>query len=133
VDILGKGLGANLSPFAQGNKKPFNVLLHVVLRNGIIGMGQPHLMAEEMVAQMPKVSNIVQPFQRILPYYVRMKKTRLVPHAILDVPCPTCGVTAGKPCVLWLGDPRMVPHASRKVAAFETVEMTGNFATVAYT
>jgi hypothetical protein len=40
---------------------------------------------------------------------------------ILAVPCPTCGVAPGKMCVLWLGDLRTEPHASRKVAASEAV------------
>jgi hypothetical protein len=52
-----------------------------------------------------------------------MKNTQFVPQVILDVPCPTCGVAAGKPCVLWLGDLRTEPHASRKVAAFEALEI----------
>jgi hypothetical protein len=52
-----------------------------------------------------------------------MIKTPLVPKAILAVPCPTCGVAARKRCVLCLGDLRTEPHASRKVAAFEALEM----------
>jgi hypothetical protein len=78
---------------------------------------------EHHAGAIPKVSKIEQFFQLASSYPDRMKKTRLVPKTVLTVPCPTCGVVAGKPCVLWLGDLRTEPHASRKVASFEALEM----------
>ncbi|MHB8501572.1 MAG: zinc finger domain-containing protein [Candidatus Acidiferrales bacterium] len=39
-----------------------------------------------------------------------------------SVACPTCGVAAGKRCVLAAGGPRNGPHRNRKVAAAEAVE-----------
>ena len=54
-------------------------------------------------------------------YLEWMKKTPLVPKAILAVSCPTCHDAPGKMCVLWLGDLRTEPHASRKVAASAAV------------
>jgi hypothetical protein len=50
-----------------------------------------------------------------------MKNTRLMRKLALVVSCPTCGVAAGKRCVLVSGDLRTEPHASRKVAASEAV------------
>jgi hypothetical protein len=78
---------------------------------------------ESHARAIPKVFKIEQFLQLASSYPDWMKKTQSVPTVMLDVPCPTCGVPAGKPCVLWLGDLRTEPHASRKVAAFETLEM----------
>jgi len=41
---------------------------------------------------------------------------------LLAVPCPTCGVTAGMPCLLHSGGLRNDPHIDRKLAAIEAVE-----------
>jgi hypothetical protein len=39
-----------------------------------------------------------------------------------SVACPTCGVAAGKPCVLGAGGLRNEPHANRKLMAARTLE-----------
>src|SRR5579859_6633172 len=57
-------------------------------------------------------------------YTVRMKKKELTPEQLSSVPCPTCGVPAGKPCVLHSGAPRSQPHVDRKFAAVQAVEST---------
>jgi hypothetical protein len=47
---------------------------------------------------------------------------KLTPKQLSSVRCPTCGVAAGKRCVLGGGDPRNEPHPSREVAAAEAME-----------
>jgi hypothetical protein len=44
------------------------------------------------------------------------------PKLVLAVPCPTCGVAAGKGCVLHSGQPRNDPHLDRKLRAIEALE-----------
>ena len=51
-----------------------------------------------------------------------MKKKELTPKQLLSVRCPTCGVAAGKRCVLHSGGPRNEPHVDRKLAAMEALE-----------
>lgn len=51
-----------------------------------------------------------------------MKKKELTPKQILSVPCPTCGVPAGKRCVLHSGGPRSQPHVDRTLAALAVIE-----------
>jgi len=46
----------------------------------------------------------------------------LTAKQISSVPCPTCGVAAGKRCVLLSGAPRKEPHVDRKIAATEAVK-----------
>jgi hypothetical protein len=48
-----------------------------------------------------------------------MKKKDLTPKQMASVPCPTCGVPTGEPCVLHSGGPRMEPHTDRKLSAAE--------------
>jgi hypothetical protein len=43
-----------------------------------------------------------------------------------SVACPTCGVAAGKRCVLVAGGLRTEPHPNRKVAAAEVLEKKKN-------
>jgi hypothetical protein len=38
------------------------------------------------------------------------------------IPCPTCGVAAGKSCLLYSGEKRNGPHTARKLLAFEVRE-----------
>jgi hypothetical protein len=52
----------------------------------------------------------------------RMKKKELTPQELFSVPCPTCGVPAGKCCVLNMGAARSHPHIDRKFAAMEALE-----------
>jgi len=40
-----------------------------------------------------------------------------------SVPCPRCGVAAGKRCVLLSGALRPGPHVDRRLAAIEAVEV----------
>jgi hypothetical protein len=58
----------------------------------------------------------------VLVHSARMKKKELTPKQLSSVPCPTCGVAAGKRCVLLSGAPRSKPHADRKFAATEAIE-----------
>jgi hypothetical protein len=51
-----------------------------------------------------------------------MKKKELTPKQVSSVPCPTCGVAAGKHCVLHSGGPRTEPHVDRKLFAAEAIE-----------
>jgi hypothetical protein len=50
--------------------------------------------------------------------------TDLTPQLLLAVPCPTCGVDAGKHCLLHSGELSPDPHIDRKLAATatETIE-----------
>lgn len=49
-------------------------------------------------------------------------KMKLVLKQKSSVTCPTCGVAAGKRCVLIAGGPRNEPHPNRKIAAAEVLE-----------
>jgi len=51
-----------------------------------------------------------------------VKKRELTPEQVVSVPCPTCGVAAGKHCVLHSGMPRTEPHVDRKLSAIESIE-----------
>jgi len=51
-----------------------------------------------------------------------MKKKELTPEEVSSVPCPTCGVPAGEPCVLNTGDRRSNPHIDRKYSAMDAKE-----------
>jgi hypothetical protein len=51
-----------------------------------------------------------------------MKKSELTPEQVSSVRCPTCGVPAGKSCVLHSGAPRSESHVDRKFAAIEAAE-----------
>jgi hypothetical protein len=57
-----------------------------------------------------------------LPHSVGMKKKELTPKQLSSVPCPTCGVAAGRRCVLHSGAPRSEPQIDRKFAATEAIE-----------
>src|SRR5579863_2731733 len=57
-------------------------------------------------------------------YTVRMKKKELTLEQLSSVPCPTCGVPTGKPCVLHSGVPRSQPHVERKFSAIHAIEKT---------
>jgi len=46
----------------------------------------------------------------------------LKPELLFAVPCPTCGVDAGKPCVLHVGGLRPEPHIDRMLDAAKAVE-----------
>jgi hypothetical protein len=68
------------------------------------------------------VSKIVQISDWVQLQSRRMKKSELTPKQISVVPCPTCGVPAGKRCELHSGALRSGPHADRKFAALEDIE-----------
>jgi hypothetical protein len=51
-----------------------------------------------------------------------MKKKDLTRQQLSAVPCPTCGVPAGQPCVLNTGMPRTDAHVDRKFAAMNALE-----------
>jgi hypothetical protein len=46
----------------------------------------------------------------------------VTPQLLLAVPCPTCGVDAGKHCLLHTGEPSPDPHIDRKLDAAEAIE-----------
>jgi hypothetical protein len=58
----------------------------------------------------------------VLSHYLRMKKKDLTPKQACSVPCPTCGVAAGRRCVLHSGTLRFQPHVDRKLSAIEAIE-----------
>jgi hypothetical protein len=51
-----------------------------------------------------------------------MRIKDLTPTQLQSVPCPTCGVPAGKRCVLHSGALRSESHVDRKLAAAEAIE-----------
>jgi hypothetical protein len=51
-----------------------------------------------------------------------MKKSELTLKQVSAIPCPTCGVAIGMPCVLHSGRKRLEPHVDRKLAAIEALE-----------
>jgi len=61
-------------------------------------------------------------FELVLSYPIRMKMSDLTPEQLSSVPCPTCGVGAGEPCLLHSGSPRTEPHVERKLSAAEAME-----------
>ncbi len=71
---------------------------------------------------MPTVFKMERFRGRVLSYSVRMKKKELTPKQLSSVPCPTCGVAAGKRCVLLSGTPRIEPHTDRKLSAAEAIK-----------
>jgi hypothetical protein len=48
-----------------------------------------------------------------------MKVKDLNRKQLFSIPCPTCHVAAGKPCVLSFGGLRTEPHVDRKLLAAE--------------
>jgi hypothetical protein len=52
----------------------------------------------------------------------RENMTDLTPQLLLAVPCPTCGVDAGKHCLLHTGELSPDPHIDRKLEAIEAIE-----------
>ena len=55
-------------------------------------------------------------------YAWSVKMTDLTPQLLLAVPCPTCGVDAGKHCLLHTGELSPDPHIDRKLDAAEAME-----------
>jgi hypothetical protein len=55
-------------------------------------------------------------------YTWSVRTTDLTPQLLLAVPCPTCGVDAGKECILHAGGLRPDPHIDRKLDAAEAME-----------
>ena len=51
-----------------------------------------------------------------------MKKKELTRKLLSSIPCPTCGVAAGKRCVMQSGGLRREPHLARKHSAVEAIE-----------
>jgi hypothetical protein len=51
---------------------------------------------------------------------------QLTQRQVSIVLCPTCGVAAGKRCVLVAGGPRNEPHKDRKHLAAEAMEKKKN-------
>jgi hypothetical protein len=51
-----------------------------------------------------------------------MKKKDLTAKQLSSVACPTCGVSAGRRCILESGGLRSAPHVNRKLAAAEAIE-----------
>jgi hypothetical protein len=55
-------------------------------------------------------------------YAWSVRMTDLTPQLLLAVPCPTCGVDAGKHCLLHTGELSPDPHIDRKLDAAEAIE-----------
>jgi hypothetical protein len=51
-----------------------------------------------------------------------VKKEELTRRQISYVPCPTCGVAVGKPCIVYSGGLRFEAHVARKLSAIEALE-----------
>jgi hypothetical protein len=58
----------------------------------------------------------------VLTYYTKMRKSDLTAKEWSSVPCPTCGVAPGEPCLLHSGALRIEPHVDRKLSAVEAIE-----------
>jgi hypothetical protein len=69
-----------------------------------------------------ELSEIEQIRDRPQSHPVEMKKSELTLKHVSAVPCPTCGVAIGMPCVLHSGRKRLEPHVDRKLAAIEALE-----------
>ena len=68
------------------------------------------------------LSEIEQIREWLQSHSVRMKKSELTLKQVSAIPCPTCGVAIGMPCVLHSGGKRLEPHVDRKLAAIEALE-----------
>ena len=55
-------------------------------------------------------------------YAQSVKETDLTPQLLLAVPFPTCGVDAGKHCLLHTGELSPDRHIDRKLDATEAIE-----------
>jgi hypothetical protein len=51
-----------------------------------------------------------------------MRMKDLTPTQLSSVPCPTCGVAAGKRCLLHSGALRSELHIDRRLSAAEAIE-----------
>src|SRR6266404_3814306 len=75
-----------------------------------------------VVGPVPKTVPKRTAFELVLSYPIRMKMSDLTPEQLSSVPCPTCGVGPGEPCLLHSGTPRTGPHVERKLSAAEAIE-----------
>jgi hypothetical protein len=69
-----------------------------------------------------ELSEIEQIREWLQSHSVRMKKSKLTLKQVSAIPCRTCGVAIGMPCVLLSGGKRLEPHVDRKLAAIEGLE-----------
>ena len=51
-----------------------------------------------------------------------MRMKDLTPQQLFSVPCPVCGASVGKRCLLHSGELRTELHIDRKLAAAEAIE-----------
>jgi hypothetical protein len=58
----------------------------------------------------------------VLSYCIKMRKSDLTAKECFSVPCPTCGVAPGEPCLLHSGGLRTEPHLNRQLSAAEALE-----------
>jgi hypothetical protein len=70
-----------------------------------------------------ELSEIEQIRDWLQSHSVRMKKSELTLKQACSVPCPTCGVAIGMPCLLHSGGKRLEPHVDRKLAAIEALDV----------
>ena len=59
---------------------------------------------------------------RVPLHNIGMRMDELTRKELSAVPCPTCGVAAGKRCHLHSGAPCFEPHLDRKLSAIEAME-----------
>jgi hypothetical protein len=69
-----------------------------------------------------ELSEIEQIRDQLQSHSVKMKKSELTLKQASAIPCPTCGVAIGMPCLLHSGGKRLEPHVDRKLAAIEALE-----------
>jgi hypothetical protein len=60
--------------------------------------------------------------RQVLSDYLRLGKKELATKQLSSVPCPTCGIAAGRRCMLHSGAPRSEPRADRKLFEIEAIE-----------
>ena len=75
-----------------------------------------------VVSPIPEIVPKRTDFELVFSYADGMKMSDLTPEQLSSVPCPTCGVGAGEPCLLHSGSPRTEPHLERKLSAAEAME-----------
>ncbi len=75
-----------------------------------------------VVSPVPEIVPKRTDFELVFSYADGMKMSDLTPEQLSSVPCPTCGVSAGEPCLLHSGTPRTEPHVERKLSAAEAIE-----------
>ena len=83
--------------------------------------GHPPARYQQVPGRLASVQNGTA-LRPVLSYCVKMRKRDLTAKECFSVPCPTCGVAPGEPCLLHSGALRTEPHVDRKFSAAEAIE-----------